>query len=380
MAQAGTDKKRKGSSGGAKKDAKRPKRDHKEKKSSGAARRVERKSKKEGKWDKPPPDPAAKAPRGEVWSKSKKKRMRLLQAKIKKKSEAEPTKESESSAAVKDTSKKDDTARTTPHRPDTLVPTTKGASSLQKSYAARLSGSRFRILNEELYTTTSSTAFENFRSNPELFTQYHEGFRHQVENWPSNPVDVMLAWLTKKYANNSKRTRTTVVADFGCGDAELAKRLLQVAPPSAKGDTQKSKTNSSSTVPPFQVHSFDLVAGPGLEDLVTACDMSNVPLAAKSVDVAIFCLALMGTNVADFLVEVHRVLKDDGKVKIAEVRSRFESASGKDDLDEFAEKLQLLGFECQNVDRSNKMFIMMELTKNGKVPDKRVEVRIKVCL
>ena len=37
-------------------------------------------------------------------------------------------------------------------------------------------------------------------------------------------------------------------------------------------------------------------------------DIAAVPLDAKSVDVAVFCLALMGSNFADFLREACRLL------------------------------------------------------------------------
>lgn len=308
-----------------------------------------------------------------VWSKSKKKRMRQLKSKMRKETSKSATVESNKNQPIKE--KKDDTTSTpnqSNNQPKKNASSKTGSSSLQKSYAARLVGSRFRILNEELYTTTSSTAYERFQSNPELFDQYHEGFRHQVEQWPSNPVDVIFDWLNKKYATSSKET--VVVADFGCGDAELAKRLLEVR----RHDNNKKTTETPKDCP-FQVHSFDLIAQ---SDLVTACDMSNVPLPDKSVDVAVFCLALMGTNVADFLVEAHRVLKDNGKVKIAEVRSRFESSKkGKNNqLNDFVDKLKLLGFDCTNMDRSNKMFVLMELKKNGKVPDPTVDVQIKPCI
>lgn len=42
-----------------------------------------------------------------------------------------------------------------------------------------------------------------------------------------------------------------------------------------------------------KVHSFDLVAK---FPHITATDMANVPLPDASVDVGVFCLALMGTN------------------------------------------------------------------------------------
>lgn len=73
-----------------------------------------------------------------------------------------------------------------------------------------------------------------------------------------------------------------VIADFGCGEAQLAKSVVQ------------------------KVHSFDLVAA---NDLVTACDMAHVPLTKASVDVAVFCLSLMGTNLQDYITEANRVLK-----------------------------------------------------------------------
>ena len=62
-----------------------------------------------------------------------------------------------------------------------------------------------------------------------------------------------------------------------------------------------------------QVHSFDLVS-PNAR--VTACDMANVPIKDASVHVAVFCLSLMGTNLADFLREAHRVLVPGGLVKV----------------------------------------------------------------
>lgn len=51
-----------------------------------------------------------------------------------------------------------------------------------------------------------------------------------------------------------------------------------------------------------EVHSFDLVAtAPG----VVACNMAAVPLEDASIDAAIFCLALMGTDYGSFLQVLH---------------------------------------------------------------------------
>lgn len=72
----------------------------------------------------------------------------------------------------------------------------------------------------------------------------------------------------------------------------------------------------------FQVHSFDLVSNNN--ELVTACDMAQMSLQTKSVDMVVFNLAIMGTNLTDFIQEKYRVLKYDGKVQIVEARSRIE--------------------------------------------------------
>lgn len=304
----------------------------------------EKKAKHENK-ESPKPDREQR----EVWSKSKKKRMRKLLGR---------KKHSQTDRNLRDGNAKEMTRDETNDISTTIQKQDDNPkkSSLQKSFLARLSGSRFRELNEDLYTTTSEKAFAKYSKQPELYEQYHQGFRKQVEQWPANPVNLIVKWLTRTRGRDSE----CIVADFGCGDAELAKKLLSTE---FQGNC------------PFKVHSFDLVASC---DLVVACDMANVPLESKSVDVVIFCLALMGTNLADFIREAHRVLKEDGILKIAEVRSRFESQD--DSLEKFIQTLFQLGFSCVHKDRSNKMFVILELKLNGRKPDKKLEYTAKPCI
>lgn len=47
----------------------------------------------------------------------------------------------------------------------------------------------------------------------------------------------------------------------------------------------------------------------------------------------------MGTNYVDFVREAHRVLKEGGELKVAEVISRFS------DVDAFIQLMEELGFE-----------------------------------
>lgn len=44
-----------------------------------------------------------------------------------------------------------------------------GLSNLQEEMRKRLDGGKFRMLNEQLYTTTGDKAFSTFQSEPELF-------------------------------------------------------------------------------------------------------------------------------------------------------------------------------------------------------------------
>ncbi|XP_068026268.1 ribosomal RNA-processing protein 8 isoform X2 [Melanerpes formicivorus] len=165
------------------------------------------------------------------------------------------------------------------------------SETLRARMEERLLGARFRYLNERLYTSSSREAAQLFRSDPEAFEIYHQGFARQVARWPQNPTDRIVRYLRKRPAS-------LVVADFGCGDCKVARSV------------------------PNKVHCFDLLP---LCPRVTVCDMAQVPLEAESVDIGVFCLALMGTNLQEILEEANRVLKPGGTLLVAEVASRFES-------------------------------------------------------
>ncbi|KAK3292310.1 methyltransferase-domain-containing protein [Chaetomium fimeti] len=194
---------------------------------------------------------------------------------------------------------------------------------LQASMREKLVSARFRHLNETLYTRPSAEAFQLFQDSPEMFTEYHEGFRRQVDVWPENPVDGYIADLKSRAKVRFQprnpngpvtaaqlplpkmhSTKTCTVADLGCGDAKLATALQPVA----------RKLH-------LDIRSFDLQTGGSA--LVTRADIANLPLADGSVDVAIFCLALMGTNWLSFVEEAYRVLRWRGELWVAEIKSRF---------------------------------------------------------
>lgn len=211
---------------------------------------------------------------------------------------------------------------------------------LKERLMEQLNSARFRYINEQLYTQTGQEAQEMFEEDEEAFKVYHQGFQTQVTKWPANPVDLFIKDIKQLPGNK-------VVADFGCGDAKIARSV------------------------PHKVHSFDLVA---LNDHVTACDMAHVPLGNGSVDVAIFCLSLMGTNLADYLTEAHRVLKTGGQLKIAEVASRFHS------LPQFLLKVEQFGFYQLSKDTSNKMFFIFNFKKTGKPKAKAPVLTLEPCV
>lgn len=234
----------------------------------------------------------------------------------------------------------------------------KKLTPLQQKMMAKLAGSRFRWINEQLYTISSDDALSLIKNQPELFDEYHDGFRSQVTTWPENPVDVFTNQIidrTKRPINapgglpglpNSKKI---VIADMGCGEAQLALKINQFFAKFNKNRKQFKKYN-------HKVYSFDLKK---VNERITVADIKNVPLPDNSCTIVIFCLSLMGTNFLDFIKEAYRILAPRGELWIAEIKSRFGDGKG----DEFVETLKLMGFFHKRTDDENKMFTRFEFFK-----------------
>lgn len=261
--------------------------------------------------------------------------------------------------------------------PGAMPVMSKNLTPLQKKMMAKLSGSRFRWINEQLYTTTSEKALELVKDQPSLFDEYHSGFRSQVQQWPENPVDVLVDQIKARSEKPVSApgglpglpNKKVVVADMGCGEAQLALDVQNfVKQHNSKKQKGKGKKFGAPKNLDIEVHSFDLKKA---NDRITVADIKNVPLEDESCTIVIFCLALMGTNFLDFIEEAYRILAPNGEIWIAEIKSRFnESTNSKgkpvkpEEVGaEFVESLKLLGLFHKKTDNSNKMFTRFDFFK-----------------
>ncbi|KAG5345160.1 RRP8 protein, partial [Acromyrmex charruanus] len=215
--------------------------------------------------------------------------------------------------------------------------------TLRDRMQMQLRASRFRFINETLYNNDSLQSKYYFQKDHDSFMAYHAGYKQQIEQWPINPLDVIISSIKKLPTDN-------VIADFGCGEARLAASV------------------------PHTVHSFDFIA---LNDKVKACDMAHTPLLMNSIHVVVFCLSLMGSNLNDYIIEANRVLKNNGILKIAEVESRF------DDVKDFIRLLHHYGFKNTWKDLSHNLFYFMDFKKNEDISMKRKNlpaITLKSCV
>ncbi|KAL6266008.1 hypothetical protein P5V15_002860 [Pogonomyrmex californicus] len=196
-------------------------------------------------------------------------------------------------------------------------------SSVLSSMMTRLKASKFRLINETLYNNNSSQSNQYLKKNPDAFKAYHAGYKQQLEQWPINPLDIIISSIKTLPMDN-------VIADFGCGEAQLAASV------------------------PHAVHSIDFIA---LNNRVIACDMAHTPLLTNSIDIAVFCLSLMGSNLNDYIIEANRVLKYNGILKIVEIESRFE------DVKNFIKLLRSYGFKNIWKNLSHDIFYFMDFKK-----------------
>ncbi len=192
----------------------------------------------------------------------------------------------------------------------------------------------FSKLNGAWNHALSDTTHKRLARNPEEWEQYHTLYRAARRDWAAVPFEEMIRW--------GQQRSGYAIGDFGCGEALLGRALADR----------------------HTVYSVDHVA---VDDTVTACDMAHVPLDDETLDLAIFCLSLMGSNFADYLAEAHRTLKLDGQLHIWEATSRF------GDRETFAKDVTRLGFDLVKIEDKWK-FTHLQFLKADRRPEVQVEL------
>ena len=173
----------------------------------------------------------------------------------------------------------------------------------------------FSRMNREWNNSKSITTHEKIKKNPDLWKHYHQMFEENKKKWTVVPTTELVRFFKSREGYE--------IGDFGCGKAILHEQLSNK----------------------HTIHSFDHYA---YNQYVTACDISKTTLNDKQLDFAVFSLSMMGSNIADYIIEANRTLKLDGGLFIIEATSRFK------DLDHFKRQLIQFGFDYLSVKEMGK--------------------------
>jgi hypothetical protein len=163
----------------------------------------------------------------------------------------------------------------------------------------------FSKMNARWNSSYSQTTYQRLQENPEEWMQYHTLYQEARKTWEIIPYQETIKWLQKRSG--------LVVADFGCGEALIAKEVSHL----------------------HTIYNFDFIA---INDSVIECDMAKVPLEDNCLDIAIFNLSLMGKNIDQYIREAARTLRLDGQLWIYEPSSHIKN------IDNFITMLKQAGF------------------------------------
>lgn len=164
-----------------------------------------------------------------------------------------------------------------------------------------------------LRRTNADNLHETFAKDPKKWHDYHARREKSVKRWKLDPRDHFVREVIGDRTDLS-------IGDFGCGTAKIGEAL---------GETN-------------EVWSIDHVA---IHDGVVAANMKETPIEDKSLDIAVFCLSLWGSEEHDlpaYLDEAFRCLKQGGELHIYETFNHF--AKNQENIEAFKAQLSRLGF------------------------------------
>jgi superfamily II DNA or RNA helicase len=171
----------------------------------------------------------------------------------------------------------------------------------------------FSEMNKSWSTSRSENTFKRLKNNEKEWYYYHDLYKKRREDWDEIPY--------LEIAKKINKCPEWIVADMGCGENLLSKEVSN------------------------KVHAFDYVA---IDNDVTACDMSSIPLADQEINAVVFCLSLMGSNYLDYIKEAFRVTKPYGNIFICEPKKKVEKR-----LEVLKKEIDSTGFKIVEVTTSS---------------------------
>ena len=149
--------------------------------------------------------------------------------------------------------------------------------------------------HQKASTSTSQRMHEWFGEDKSRWKDYHKVREENVKDWVENPITV----IAERLNENPGQT----IADLGCGMNKL-KDLVK---------------NYKAW------YSFDHCA---VDPSVVEADCSDLHeyLEDESIDSAVFCMSLWGTNYLDSIKEAHRYLKTGGTLYVVEPKDKVDQS------------------------------------------------------
>jgi ribosomal RNA-processing protein 8 len=152
--------------------------------------------------------------------------------------------------------------------------------------------SEFSRLNNVWNRSYSNTIHDRITQDPQYLVEYHAKLQDIRSRWLIDPVNVIAEKINslKIPANVIMKL---VIGDFGCGRCELSELLKE------------------NKVYCFDHHKI-------LNEKIIACNMKDTGLKADKLDVAVFCLSLMGYDWPEYIKEARRCLAKNGYLVIGQ--------------------------------------------------------------
>ena len=152
-------------------------------------------------------------------------------------------------------------------------------------------------LHKKYKTMTSQNLNKQFNDNPEEWEEYHKISKQNEQSFPEE--EIPRNRIIKKLENLAGRKRKDVV-DLGCGYAEISQHF-----------------NNNKR---FNFQNFDHISS---NDNIISRDIKDTKLDDSSIDIAIMCLSMWGSNCKDYIKEVYRILDTGGTLHIVEPYKRW---------------------------------------------------------